>query len=250
MAIVPNDRPAPSEHADHRNEPQRAADVLDDAPGRHAPLHARCSPRSTTPCVWRAAASGKDGRHDRHRLPRLARAGPPRGAARRPSSAPRRRASPPRCARTTSRRGASGRAQSAFAWSWLGAALATTRLPFGVVNAPGQRYHPAIVAQAIGDARRRCSPAGSGWRSGTGEASNEHITGDGWPRKERAQRPAARVRRRDPGAARRRGGQPRRPGHRRPGPAVDAARRAAAADRPRRSASATAALGGAAGPTG
>ena len=38
---------------------------------------------------------------------------------------------------------------SAFAWAWLGAALATTRLPFGVVNAPGQRYHPAIVAQAM-----------------------------------------------------------------------------------------------------
>ncbi len=26
--------------------------------------------------------------------------------------------------------------------------MATTGLPFGVVNAPGQRYHPAIVAQA------------------------------------------------------------------------------------------------------
>ena len=38
---------------------------------------------------------------------------------------------------------------SGFAWSWLGAALARTTLPFGVVNAPGQRYHPAIVAQAI-----------------------------------------------------------------------------------------------------
>ena len=39
--------------------------------------------------------------------------------------------------------------QSGFAWSWLGAALATTELPFGMVNAPGQRYHPAIIAQAI-----------------------------------------------------------------------------------------------------
>ena len=38
---------------------------------------------------------------------------------------------------------------SGFAWSWLGAALQATRLPFGVVNAPGQRYHPAIIAQAI-----------------------------------------------------------------------------------------------------
>ena len=40
--------------------------------------------------------------------------------------------------------------QSGFAWSWLGAALQATELPFGVVNAPGQRYHPAIIAQAIG----------------------------------------------------------------------------------------------------
>ena len=40
--------------------------------------------------------------------------------------------------------------QSAFAWSWLGAALQATNLSFGVVNAPGQRYHPAIIAQAIG----------------------------------------------------------------------------------------------------
>src|ERR687897_708842 len=38
--------------------------------------------------------------------------------------------------------------ESGFAWSFLGAALATTSLPFGVVNAPGQRYHPAIIAQA------------------------------------------------------------------------------------------------------
>jgi alkanesulfonate monooxygenase SsuD/methylene tetrahydromethanopterin reductase-like flavin-dependent oxidoreductase (luciferase family) len=38
---------------------------------------------------------------------------------------------------------------SGFAWSWLGAALQATSLPLGVVNAPGQRYHPAIIAQAI-----------------------------------------------------------------------------------------------------
>src|SRR5918999_2616059 len=38
--------------------------------------------------------------------------------------------------------------ESGFAWSFLGAALATTSLGWGVVNAPGQRYHPAIVAQA------------------------------------------------------------------------------------------------------
>ena len=39
--------------------------------------------------------------------------------------------------------------QSGFPWSWSGAALATTNLPFGAVTAPGQGYHPAITAQAI-----------------------------------------------------------------------------------------------------
>jgi G6PDH family F420-dependent oxidoreductase len=73
--------------------------------------------------------------------------------------------------------------QSAFAWSWLGAALQATSLPFGVVNAPGQRYHPAIIAQAIGTLAAMYP--GRFWAAlGTGEASNEHITGDGWPRKE------------------------------------------------------------------
>ena len=66
---------------------------------------------------------------------------------------------------------------------------------------------------------------------GTGEASNEHITGERLAAQGRAQRAAARVRRRHPRAAARRGGQPRRAGHGRPGAAVDAARRAAAADR-------------------
>ena len=38
--------------------------------------------------------------------------------------------------------------QSGFAWSWLGAAMQATRFSYGVVCAPGQRYHPAIIAQA------------------------------------------------------------------------------------------------------
>ena len=72
---------------------------------------------------------------------------------------------------------------SAFAWSWLGAALQATKLPFGVVNAPGQRYHPAIIAQAA--ATLTAMYPGRFWVAlGTGEASNEHITGGGWPRKE------------------------------------------------------------------
>ncbi|RDI35245.1 TIGR03885 family FMN-dependent LLM class oxidoreductase [Lentzea flaviverrucosa] len=73
--------------------------------------------------------------------------------------------------------------QSGFAWSWLGAALQATELPFGVVTAPGQRYHPAITAQAIGTLA--AMNPGRFWAAlGTGEASNEHITGDGWPRKD------------------------------------------------------------------
>lgn len=73
--------------------------------------------------------------------------------------------------------------QSAFAWAWLGAALQATALPFGVVNAPGQRYHPAIIAQAIGTLGAMFP--GRFWAAlGTGEASNEHITGAGWPRKD------------------------------------------------------------------
>ena len=73
--------------------------------------------------------------------------------------------------------------QSGFAWSWLGAALQATDLPFGVVNAPGQRYHPAIVAQAA--ATLTDMYPGRHWVAlGSGEASNEHITGQGWPRKE------------------------------------------------------------------
>jgi probable non-F420 flavinoid oxidoreductase len=72
--------------------------------------------------------------------------------------------------------------ESGFAWSWLGAALATTGLPFRVVNAPGQRYHPAIVAQAIATLAEMF-PDRLWVCLGTGEASNEHVTGDRWPPK-------------------------------------------------------------------
>ena len=72
--------------------------------------------------------------------------------------------------------------ESGFAWSWLGAAMATTHLPFGVVTAPGQRYHPAIIAQAAATLGEMFP--GRFWMAlGTGEASNEHITGDRWPAK-------------------------------------------------------------------
>jgi probable non-F420 flavinoid oxidoreductase len=72
--------------------------------------------------------------------------------------------------------------ESGFAWSFLGAALQATELPWGVVNAPGERYHPAIVAQA---AATLCELfPGRLWVAlGTGEFSNEHITGAPWPAK-------------------------------------------------------------------
>jgi hypothetical protein len=62
--------------------------------------------------------------------------------------------------------------ESGFAWSFFGAALATTNLPFGVVNAPGQRYHPAIIGQAIATLAQMFP--GRFWAAlGSGEASNE-----------------------------------------------------------------------------
>jgi probable non-F420 flavinoid oxidoreductase len=72
--------------------------------------------------------------------------------------------------------------ESGFAWSWLGAALQATRLPFGVVTAPGQRYHPAVTAQAAATLAELFP--GRFWMAlGTGEFSNEHITGARWPNK-------------------------------------------------------------------
>ena len=72
--------------------------------------------------------------------------------------------------------------ESGFAWSWLGAAMARTSVPFGVVNAPGQRYHPAIIAQAIATLAEMF-PGRLTVAMGSGEASNEHITGGRWPDK-------------------------------------------------------------------
>ncbi|GAB3327018.1 TIGR03885 family FMN-dependent LLM class oxidoreductase [Larkinella ripae] len=72
--------------------------------------------------------------------------------------------------------------ESGFAWSWLGAALQATTLPFGVVNAPGQRYHPAIIAQAAATLAE-LFPERFWLAVGTGQALNEHITGDRWPAK-------------------------------------------------------------------
>ncbi|MGZ8804705.1 MAG: TIGR03885 family FMN-dependent LLM class oxidoreductase [Microbacterium sp.] len=74
--------------------------------------------------------------------------------------------------------------ESGFAWSWLGAALAATSFSLGVVTAPGQRYHPVISAQAIATLEEMFP--GRFWAAlGSGEAVNEHVTGDPWPPKDR-----------------------------------------------------------------
>lgn len=71
--------------------------------------------------------------------------------------------------------------QSGFAWSWLGAAMqATPNLSYRIVCAPGQRYHPAIIAQAAATLAE-LFPQRFWLTVGSGQALNEHITGDKWP---------------------------------------------------------------------
>jgi coenzyme F420-dependent glucose-6-phosphate dehydrogenase len=73
--------------------------------------------------------------------------------------------------------------QSGFAWSWLGSALEATELTFGTVNAPGQRYHPVIVAQAAATLVE-LYPDRFWLAVGSGEAMNEAVTGGPWPVKD------------------------------------------------------------------
>jgi probable non-F420 flavinoid oxidoreductase len=73
--------------------------------------------------------------------------------------------------------------ESGFAMSWLGAAMATTSIPVGVVSTPGQRYHPAIVAQALATLAEMF-PARLSAGFGSGEFMNEHVTGEPWPDKD------------------------------------------------------------------
>lgn len=71
---------------------------------------------------------------------------------------------------------------SGYAFSWMGAAMEATRFPFSIITAPGQRYHPAIVAQAIATLAEMY-PNRLEVALGSGEALNEHITGTAWPEK-------------------------------------------------------------------
>ncbi len=73
--------------------------------------------------------------------------------------------------------------ESGFSFSWIGAAMQATTLPFSMVCAPGQRYHPAIVAQAVATLAEMF-PGRFSIELGSGEALNENITGDVWPQKE------------------------------------------------------------------
>jgi probable non-F420 flavinoid oxidoreductase len=71
---------------------------------------------------------------------------------------------------------------SGYAWSWLGAAMQATQLPFGIISAPGYRYHPAIIAQ--GAATLAEMFAGRLWLAlGSGQRVNEDIVGLRWPDK-------------------------------------------------------------------
>jgi coenzyme F420-dependent glucose-6-phosphate dehydrogenase len=71
---------------------------------------------------------------------------------------------------------------SGFAWSWLGAAMASTRMPFGVISAPGYRYHPAIIAQGAATLAEMF-PDRFWFALGSGQRLNEDITGLAWPEK-------------------------------------------------------------------
>ena len=71
---------------------------------------------------------------------------------------------------------------SGYVWSWLGSALQATSLRFGVVTAPGDRYHPAVTAQA-GATLAEMFPGRFWMALGSGEALNEHVTGRTWPAK-------------------------------------------------------------------
>ncbi|GAB3842901.1 TIGR03885 family FMN-dependent LLM class oxidoreductase [Nesterenkonia populi] len=68
---------------------------------------------------------------------------------------------------------------SGFTLSWLGAALAKTSFTIGSVCAPGQRYHPALVAQATATLAEMF-PERYWVALGAGQNMNEHVTADKW----------------------------------------------------------------------
>jgi len=71
---------------------------------------------------------------------------------------------------------------SGYSWSWLGAAMARTKFPVGMICAAGYRYHPAIVAQAAATLAEMF-PERFWFALGSGERVNEDVTGLAWPSK-------------------------------------------------------------------
>ena len=71
---------------------------------------------------------------------------------------------------------------SGYSWSWLGAAMARTQFPVGVICAAGYRYHPAVVAQAAATLAEMF-PERFWFALGSGERVNEDVTGQPWPSK-------------------------------------------------------------------
>lgn len=75
--------------------------------------------------------------------------------------------------------------ESGFVWSWLGAAMQATALPFGTLCIPGGwRFHPALIAQASATLSEMF-PRRLHWiAAGSGEALNESVVAKDWPEKE------------------------------------------------------------------
>lgn len=73
--------------------------------------------------------------------------------------------------------------ESGFAFSWIAAAMQATTIPFSMICTPGQRYHPAVTAQAIATICEMF-PGRYIVELGSGEALNEKITGEKWPSKD------------------------------------------------------------------
>ena len=69
---------------------------------------------------------------------------------------------------------------SIASWPWLGSAMQTVDLPFGVVTSPTARCHPVVIAQYI--ATLASLYEGRLWVAlGSGQFLNEHITNNYWP---------------------------------------------------------------------
>ncbi|MDB1086612.1 TIGR03557 family F420-dependent LLM class oxidoreductase [Streptomyces sp. ACA25] len=71
---------------------------------------------------------------------------------------------------------------SPFVWSVIGALSASVTLPVETaVTCPTVRIHPAVIAQAVATSAVQLNGRFR-FGVGTGEALNEHILGDHWPR--------------------------------------------------------------------